>query len=377
MRAKLNRVSAQYQVALGKYLQQRPQATAKPAAGLGRQTLALGLETLDLARMHEQAVVNLVAPGGSSTTRDGIIKQAQDFFIEAITPIEQTHRLAMEANIQLQQLNQSLKQQAVELAAANARLQQEILRRQAAEESLKKGQQHYRQLMKQSQLMNEQLRHLSRQILLAQEEERKEISRELHDDIAQTLNGINVHLEALAKEALANTQGLKQKINRTQRLVARSVNIVHRFARELRPTLLDDLGLIPALHSFIKDFTKQTGLRVRFTAFAGVEQLNGMKRTVLYRVSQAALTNIAQHAQASRVKVSIQKLHDDVRMDIYDDGKGFVVERVLFARGRKRLGLLGMRERVEMVGGNFTIESAPGRGTTIHAQIPFGNSGST
>ena len=109
------------------------------------------------------------------------------------------------------------------------------------------------------------------------------------------------------------------------------------------------------------------------TAFAAVEQLDGDKRTVLYRVAQEALTNVARHAQASRAEVSIQKLHGAVCMKIKDDGKSFQVERVLHAKKNKRLGLLGMRERVEMVGGTFTVESAPGKGTTIQAQIPLGN----
>jgi len=251
------------------------------------------------------------------------------------------------------------------------KLKQEILGRKAAEKKLKKSEQHYNYLLEQSRNMQEHLRHLSRQILLAQEEERKEISRELHDEIAQTLSGINVHLATLKVEAAVNTEGLKKKITRTQRLVERSVNIVHRFARDLRPTLLDDLGLIPALHSYMKGFTKRTGIPIRFKAFPGVEGLNNVKRTVLYRVVQAALTNVAQHAQASLVKVDIEKNHRSIHMEIKDNGKSFQVERVLFAKKNKRLGLLGMRERVEMVGGSFKVESVKGAGTTIGAQIPF------
>jgi signal transduction histidine kinase len=217
------------------------------------------------------------------------------------------------------------------------------------------------------------MRHLSRQLLRAQEEERKQISRELHDQIAQTLTGINVHLASLKSETMANTKDLEKKIAHTQNLVEQSVSIVHRFARHLRPTVLDDLGLIPALRSLVKDFTKQTGILVRCTTFAGVEQLNSAKRTVLYRVIQSALTNVAQHAKASRAQVSIRKLRDTVRMDITDNGTGFEVERVLFAKRGQRLGLLGMRERVEMVGGSFRVESTPGKGTTIRAQIPLAN----
>ena len=261
-----------------------------------------------------------------------------------------------------------------QLAVANRRLNHEIVRRRIAEESLKKSERHYGQLLGESRQMQEQLRHLARQILLTQEEERKQISRELHDEIAQTLAGINVYLAALKTEAADNANGLGRNIARTQRLVEKSVNIVHRFARELRPTVLDDMGLIPALHSFMKGFAGRTRLKIRFTAFAGVEQLNSTKRTVLYRVAQAALTNISQHAHASHVRVSLQKFPGAVRMDISDDGKSFQVERVLLARRNKRLGLVGMRERIEMVGGSFSVESAAGKGTTVSAQIPFGSS---
>lgn len=256
-------------------------------------------------------------------------------------------------------------------ALAIRMLKHETLRRKAMEKTLKASEQHYTLLLERSRQTQDHLRHLSRQILLAQEEERKEISRELHDEIAQTLAGINVHLATLKVEAAINTKGLKKKIARTQRLVEKSVNIVHRFARDLRPTLLDDLGLIPALHSYMKVFTKRTGLPVHFKVFPGVERLNSVKRTVLYRVAQAALTNVAQHAQANLVNVDIQKNHRFIHMQIKDDGKSFHVERVLFAKKNKRLGLLGMRERVEMVGGSFKVESAKGTGTTIGAHIPL------
>jgi PAS domain S-box-containing protein len=258
------------------------------------------------------------------------------------------------------------------LAASNQELSLEIAQRKAVEVALKKSERHYTQLLEKSDLMQEQLRWLSRQILSTQEEERREISRELHDVIAQTLTGINVRLAALAKEASVNTTGLDRNIARTQKLVEHSVEIVHRFARELRPAVLDDLGLIPALHSFMKNFTTRTGVRTHLTAFAGVEELETAGRTVLFRVAQEALTNVARHAKASRVEVSIQKLPDGICMKITDDGKSFQVERTLHANNGKRLGLLGMRERLEMVGGKFNVESVPGKGTTIIAQIPFG-----
>ncbi|MGD0016015.1 MAG: sensor histidine kinase [Verrucomicrobiia bacterium] len=375
MKLKLTKLSGQYVAALRNHLNQGPRAGLQPADRLGHRAMAIGLETLDIARMHKQALVTLVSPSYSAGTRDGMIKRAEVFFVEAITPIEETHHAMRKANVHLSQVNQTLRQRTVELAAANRRLQREIVRRKAMEESLRNSEQHYSGLLEQSRHQQEQLRRLAHKLLSAQEEERKQISRELHDEIAQTLTGINVHLATLNNEATVNAKGLTKKIARTQRLVEKSVDIVHRFARELRPTVLDDLGLIPALHSFMKEFTKRTGIHIHFTTFtaARVEQLDNAKRTVLYRVAQAALTNTAQHAQASRVNVSIRKLPGAIRMEIKDDGKGFQVERVLFAKRYKRLGVLGMRERVEMVGGSFAVESSPGKGTTIRAQIPFGN----
>jgi signal transduction histidine kinase len=186
------------------------------------------------------------------------------------------------------------------------------------------------------------------------------------------LTAVNVKLAALTVESAANNAGLRKKIASTQRLVERSMNTVHRFARQLRPALLDDLGLIPALRSFMKGFTKRTRIPIQFTAFAGIERLDGDKRMVLYRVAQEALTNVDKHARAGSVSVSIVKLRGMVSMEIHDDGRSFSVERVLAAVRIERLGLLGMRERVEMVGGSFTIESARSKGTTVRAEIPFG-----
>ena len=373
MGRKLNGLSQRYVATLRKHLKQGPRASLQSAHALGRRSMALGLETLDLARFHEQALITLVLPGYSPGTRERMIRRAGTFFAEAITPIEKTHRSAQETNGQLVQLNQSLYQRSVDLTASNRQLQQEILQRKSVEESLRKSEQHYSRLLEQSRHMQEQLRLLSRQLLSAQEEERKMISRELHDQIAQTLTGINVRLASLKTESTLNTKGLQKKISSTQRLVEKSVDIVHRFARELRPTVLDDLGLIPALHSFMKSFAKRTGVRTSLTAFATVERLDTAKRTVLFRVAQEALTNVARHAQAGRVEVSIQKLPDWICMKIKDDGKSFNVERTLHANGGKRLGLLGMRERLEMVGGKFVVESSPGKGTTVFAQIPPDN----
>ncbi|MGO8699139.1 MAG: sensor histidine kinase [Limisphaerales bacterium] len=373
MKGKLLNLSRRYQAALRTHLQQGEKASPDLAWGLGTQALAAGLQTLDLAKLHEQIMVTKVLPQCPPSQRAALIKQAGIFFAMAITPIETTDPKAMETTARLKGFIETLSQRTVELAASNLELSLEIAQRKAAEEALQKSERHYSQLLEKSDQMQEELRRLSRQILSAQEEERRRISRELHDVIAQTLTGINVRLEALAKEAATSTKGIDRNIARTQRLVEKSVDIVHQFARELRPAVLDDLGLIPALHSFMKNFNKQTGIRTHLTAFTGVEQLDTARRTVLFRVAQEALTNVARHAQASRVDVAIKKLPGGICMNIKDDGKSFHVERVLHGKGSKRLGLLGMRERLEMVGGRFDVESSPGKGTTITAQIEAGH----
>ncbi len=371
MKPNLGEMSRLYLAALQKYLKDGPQANLEPVRALGRHAMSLGLETLDLARMHEIALVALVLPGYSSSTSDGLMGQAGMFFAEALTPIEETHRGAREANTHLNQMVKALSQRTLELAASVGELKQEIVQRKAVEESLRNSEQTSSRLLEKSRQMQEELRDLSRQLLSAQEEERRKISRELHDVIAQTLTGINVRLAALKGESKDSIKDLQSKISSTQLLVEKSVDIVHRFARELRPALLDDLGLIPALQSFLKSYMEDTGIRVTLTVFAGIEQSDSDIRTVFFRIAQEALTNVARHSKGSRAEVNIQEIEGFIRMEIKDNGQGFEVDGTTQAKTKNnRLGLLGMRERVEMVGGTFCIESAPGQGTTIRVEIP-------
>ena len=261
------------------------------------------------------------------------------------------------------------------LAFANQEANREIARRRAAEAALKKSEQTQRELLAESLTLHAQLRRLTHKILLAQEEERKQISRQLHDDISQILVGIKVQLTTLTLHDSIPSRALLQRIANTQRLVGQSIDVVHRFARDLRPALLDDLGLIPALRSYLRELADRKDLPIRFTAFPGVEAMDSIRRTILYRVAQEALTNVVRHARARHAIVRILKIPGAVRLEIHDDGKSFKAERTLAAMRGGRLGLLGMRERVEMLGGRFAIISAPGKGTTVRADIPFNSAG--
>jgi signal transduction histidine kinase len=368
-----NMFAQRYQAGLCQYLQKKPATTLKSALALGHQAVALGLDTLNLAMIHEQALLAQMQPTDTPAARDRMLKRAGAYFAEAILPLEETHRAAREANEHLNNLNQTLQQRSRDLAASNQQLEKEVARRKVVEATLRQSEKKSSRLLEQSRHLQEELRLLSRRVLSVQEEERKRISRELHDIIAQMLTGINVQLATLKIEVTKNTNGICKKISRTQQLVEKSANDIHRFAGELRPAVLDDLGLIPALQLFLKKFTKETGLRVNLKTFDGLEELNNTERTVLYRVAQEALSNVARHAQASRVSIRFERLPDAVCMKIKDNGKTVKTERMWDTRKGQHLGLLGMRERVEMVGGIFTVASPAGKGTTIQAQIPFTN----
>ena len=254
------------------------------------------------------------------------------------------------------------------LTASNVKLKKEIVRRQAVEESLQQNQQLQILLLEQSRQQEEMLRDLAHRILCSQEEERKRISRELHDVVSQNLIGINVSIAALSKgDAAASPHDFQRKITETQRFLEESMARMHHFASELRPLMLDDLGLIPALRSHLKRFMEETGIQSTFSAFPGIEKADDSVLTVLYRVAQEALANVAKHANASQVAVNLTASGACIRMEIQDDGDGFEEAGRVFADKTGRLGLLGMRERVEMVGGCFQIESLPGKGTTVRA----------
>lgn len=370
MQTKLPKLAKRYFAALSRHVRGAA-LDLKTARSLGVQAMRLGLETLDLARLHEEALTTLVLPGDSPHSSDSIIRRAGAFFAEAITPLEETHRGARESNEHLRVIIATLTERTVELAESNDELKREILQRKQVETSLRTSERTAGALLEKSRRMQEELRELSRRLLSVQEEERKNISRELHDVIAQTLTGINVRLATLKCQTASNSDDLHKKIAITQRLVEKSVDIVHRFARDLRPTVLDDLGLVPALKSYIRSFTAESAIPVAFTAYAKIEQLDSARRTVLFRIAQEALTNIARHSRARHARVSIRHVKGAVRLVIADDGRGFRIDGAAVARSSKRLGLLGMRERAEMVGGTFCVESAPGKHTTIRVDIPY------
>jgi PAS domain S-box-containing protein len=256
------------------------------------------------------------------------------------------------------------------MTASNVKLKQEIIRRKAIEEVLRQTQEEETRLLSESRKQELRLRDLSHQILHVQEIERKRISRELHDVIAQTLVGINVHVTSLSREADIQLGSLRDRISKTHHMVKESLEIVHQFAHELRPTILDDLGLIPALKTSLRTFMEETGIRVSLKAFAGIEKAPEIIRTAFYRIAQEALVNVAKHARASAVEILIDSLDGSICMEISDNGQGFELDGHQASKKKGRLGLVGMRERAEMIGANFSVASAPGAPTTIRVAVP-------
>ena len=232
MRATSSRLSEQYLAALRKHLKPGSKASLRPAARLGRRAVALGLETLDLAKMHEQALAASATPEKSSSVRERGAKRAKAFFSEASAPIEGTHRASVQTGLRVHQLGQSLRQRTAESSASARQLQRGIAQRRAAEAALKRSAKHCAKLLDESHRLQAHLRHLTHDILSAQEAERQKISRQLHDEIAQTLLAINVRLLTLKRAARANTRDLKKEIASTHRLVEESVRSINRFAHE-------------------------------------------------------------------------------------------------------------------------------------------------
>jgi len=228
MKRKLSAISGQYLAALRQHLSRSPRPGLEAARRLGHQAMAIGLATLDLARIHERAIAALEA----TNSKDGIIQRADLFFAETARPFEDTDHAGPKASARLKRLNSTLGRRTLELTACNRSLKQEIAVGQAASESLKKSQEHYQSLLAESLVLQKHLQKLVRRVLSAEETDRKKLSHELQDEIGQTLLGINVRLLTVKKAASQNAKSLRQEIARTERLVGKSVKTIKRGHRE-------------------------------------------------------------------------------------------------------------------------------------------------
>jgi two-component system CheB/CheR fusion protein len=210
-----------------------------------------------------------------------------------------------------------------------------------------------------------------RQLVTAQEDERQRIARELHDELGQQLVGLRLGLESLI-QASADPAQLPARVQNLQTLIGQIDDDVERLALELRPSVLDNLGVIAALQQYVADWGAHHELHAEFVAVGSTARLAPVVEIVLYRAVQEALTNVLKHAAARNVSVVLKQQPDHVQLIVEDDGRGFIIDGAAEEdAAARRLGLLGMRERVALVGGSFTIESVPGQGTTIFVRIPL------
>jgi signal transduction histidine kinase len=212
----------------------------------------------------------------------------------------------------------------------------------------------------------EQLKSLSARLVETQEEERRVLSRELHDEVGQSLSAILVGLSNLSAAIRANARDqIGNEVAALRRIVEGTVKMVRNITLLLRPSMLDDLGLIPALEWQAREASRQTGLRVDVAAAGVTPELPEEHKTCIYRLVQEALHNVTRHAMAGSVRIVAQQEPSRLLLSIQDDGQGFD------ARRTRGLGLLGMEERVAHLGGTLQVTSEPGSGTLISVVLPL------
>lgn len=215
-------------------------------------------------------------------------------------------------------------------------------------------------------------RDLLHQVVTAQEHERQRIARELHDTTGQALTALGLGFAAVGESVQNNAELATRQLDKLKKLSMQTLDELRDLIGNLRPSVLDNLGLVPALQGQLREFESRTGVN-------GALEINGRRRrlqpeveTIVFRIVQEALTNITRHAAARHVHIQLQFQPETLHLTIQDDGQGFDPQVALSPRaGRRAWGLLGMQERVSLVGGNCLIHSAPGQGTTIQITIPL------
>jgi signal transduction histidine kinase len=218
-----------------------------------------------------------------------------------------------------------------------------------------------------SETSESELRRLSVQVRTAQEQERKYLSRELHDQVGQMLTGLRMELSSLARLHGNSESELSFGIAHAKGIVEKTLGIVRNIAMLLRPSMLDDLGLAPALAWLAKDVSRTSGIEIETDIDSALDLLPDAYRTCLYRVVQEALTNVSRHSHALKATVFLKADQGWVRGEIKDDGRGFDSD----SRRRDSLGLVGIEERVRELGGRVQVVSAPGQGTRMELRLPM------
>ena len=300
-------LAEEYAAALHDFLAGAGEAALHRAYELGRRAIVDGLSLLELVSLHHRALAQVVTGAAPGGSDARVFEAAQTFLAESLSSFEMTQREFREAVAALRRLNQTL------------------------------------------------------------EEEAQRIARALHDDAGQLLVSVYLALDEVARDLrprernrLKEVRGLLDEVERHLR----------RLSHELRPPILDDFGLLPALEFLAQGVSARTGIPIDVEGPKD-RRLPRPVETTLYRVVQEALTNATRHARPSRVKVSVRRETEGVRCAVLDDGTGFDAAAILNGRAGRGLGLMGMRERLSAAGGQLAIDSTPGRGTELTICIPL------
>lgn len=216
------------------------------------------------------------------------------------------------------------------------------------------------------------LKAISERAIHAQEEERVRIARSLHDDTAQTISMLIINLERIEKKIPQDDPDLSRRVSESYKVATLLLENLRKVIWDLRPSILDDLGLIPAIRWYAQTNLDEKGIHVEMRGGIGAMRLPPHLETMLFRILQEAVSNIVRHATASKVIISLRPEGNHVVLDVQDNGRGFDVERTTgSAVTRKQLGLLGMQERASLVNGMVKVESIPGEGTILRVYIPL------
>jgi signal transduction histidine kinase len=296
-----------YRSSLREYATGGGESALGRAYDLGRRALAEQKSLVDMASLHHRAVLDLVREIENEMGPEELLRLSSEFLAECLSPYEMAHRGFQDAVKALRQLNETL------------------------------------------------------------EEEIKRIAYAVHDEAGQLL--VAVHL-ALAEVALELPRAQQEQVGKIEGLLNQVEKHLRRYSHELRPTILDDLGWIPAIRFLAEGISKRSNLPIHIQASVH-GRLPGPTETALYRTVQEALTNAVKHAKASKIRIRAWREGLTVCCSIRDDGEGFDSQRVQTDSGRKGLGLIAMRERVSAIGGTLRIDSGPGKGTELSIRVPL------